>query len=357
MEKSFENQVADKVRSAFGNSARLLSLKTLAGDASSRRYYRARLDGPTSPGTIVIMELAGNSLPLSSEELAIFDKPLEELPFLNLHRFLKQLKVRVPALYGQWVEEGIIFLEDLGDHSLWDWVSGLPVEQILGWYKKALDQLLLIQIQGTRGRDDSCIAFRQRFDFRLYMWEFDHFIEYGLEKRPGGKMSADAKRLLRTSFEEIASRLENEPPCLNHRDYHSWNLMIHEGDVAVIDFQDALLAPPQYDLASLLNDRETDRIIQPEMESLLLDYYLKRREQMGEKSVPPDAFIEGYVLSALQRDFKVVGRFYYLDLVKSKPGYKKYIPPTLRRLRRNLDRVPRFKKLIPILASEFEEFR
>lgn len=357
MEESFEKRVADKIRSAFGNSAGLMSLKALAGDASSRRYYRARVAGPISPGTIIIMELAGSSLPLSSEELAIFDKPLEELPFLNLHRFLEQLKVRVPALYGQWVEEGIIFLEDLGDHSLWDWVRELPVAEVLKWYKKAIDQLLLIQIEGTRARDDSCIAFRQRFDFRLYMWEFDHFIEYGLEKRPGGKISKADKSLLRMSFEEIASRLENEPPCLNHRDYHSWNLMIHKDDVAVIDFQDALLAPPQYDLASLLNDRETDRIIQPDMESLLLNYYLKRREEMGEKPVKQDEFIEGYILSALQRDFKVVGRFHYLDLVKGKPGYKKYIPPTLKRLRRNLDRLPRFRKLIPILASEFEEMR
>jgi hypothetical protein len=133
--------------------------------------------------------------------------------------------------------------------------------------------------------------------------------------------------------------------------------MIHKDDVAVIDFQDALLAPPQYDLASLLNDRETDRIIQPDMESLLLNYYLKRRQEMGEKPVKRDEFIEGYILSALQRDFKVVGRFHYLDLVKGKPGYKKYIPPTLKRLRRNLDRVPKFRKLIPILASEFEEMR
>jgi aminoglycoside/choline kinase family phosphotransferase len=93
------------------------------------------------------------------------------------------------------------------------------------------------------------------------------------------------------------------------------------------------------------------------LEDHLLDYYLSKREELGAKRIGRDEFVEGYVLSALQRDFKVVGRFYYLDLVKGKPGYKKYIPPTLKRLRRNLDRAPRFKNLIPILATEFEEMR
>jgi hypothetical protein len=357
VEQSFEELAADKIRTAFGSGARLLSLKALAGDASSRRYYRAFLDGAPSSRSIIIMQLTGSSLPLSSEELAIFQEPPKELPFLNLHRFLEQINVRVPKLYGHWFEDGIILLEDLGDCSLWDRVQGLPNAEILNWYEKAIDQLLMIQVEGTRRRNDSCIAFQQCFDFRLYMWEFDHFIEYGLEKRPGGEISHRDKERLRKSFEEIATHLENQPPFLNHRDYHSWNLMVHKSEVAVIDFQDALLAPLQYDLASLLNDRETDRAIQPDMEAHLLDYYLKKREEKGERRVNRDEFFESYILSALQRDFKVVGRFYYLDLVKGKPGYKKYIPITLKRLSRNLDRLPRFRKLIPILASHFEEMR
>lgn len=357
MKRNLEKLVGDKIHIAFGSGARLLFLHPLAGDASSRRYYRVFLDGPQSPRSVIIMELAGSSLPLSSEELAIFREPPKELPFLNLHRFLKQLGVKVPALYGQWVEEGLIFLEDLGDRSLWDQVQGLSAAEVIEWYEKAIDQLLLIQIEGTRRGDDSCVAFQQRFDFRLYMWEFDHFIDYGLEKRPGKKLSAGDKEKLRKSFEAMATYLASQRPVLNHRDYHSWNLMVHDGEIAVIDFQDALLAPAQYDLASLLNDRETDRIIQPDIEARLLDYYVRRREAMGEKPVDQEEFLKAYVLSVLQRDFKVVGRFYYLDLVKGKPGYKQYIPPTLRRLRRNLERVPRFSRLVPVLASHFEEMR
>src|SRR5947207_4511449 len=106
------------------------------------------------------------------------------------------------------------------------------------------------------------------------MWEFDHFIEYGLIERPGVQVSMSATEELRKIFADIAHRFESQPPCLNHRDYHSWNLMVHNDVVAVIDFQDALLAPPQYDLASLLNDRVTDSIIRPDLEAQLLRYYL-----------------------------------------------------------------------------------
>jgi hypothetical protein len=350
-----EKLVAEKIRLVLGDQAGLRSLTPLAGDASSRRYHRAKLQG--KPGSVIVMELAGNSLPLSSEELAVFSQPLKELPFLNVHRFLQQLNVRVPALYGGWADEGIVLLEDLGDLSLWDFVQKLPAAETLQWYERALDQLLLIHLEGTRRQDASCIAFQQRFDFRLYTWEFEHFIEWGLEKRPGGKVGGGDKGELRKSFEQMAHRLDGLSPCLSHRDFHSWNLMVRRGEVAVIDFQDALLAPPQYDLASLLNDRETDSVVRPEMENHLLDYYLRRRREMGAAEVPRDEFLDDYILSALQRDFKVVGRFYYLDLVKGKPGYKKYIPPTLKRLRRNLERAPRFKHLIPILAAEFEEMQ
>ena len=304
------------------------------------------------------MELPGGSvLPLSSEELAVFKEPLKELPFLNMHGFLSRIGVRVPRLYGQSIEEGLLFLEDLGDVALWDKVQGLPPSAVLGWYQKAIDELLLLQTRGTRERDDSCIGFQQRFDFRLYMWEFDHFLEYGLEKRAGTAIPRTQLQELRNTFVGIAKRLDGLPPCLNHRDYHSWNLMIHDDAVAVIDFQDALLAPPQYDLASLLNDRITDSVIKPDLEEKLVGYYVDRRTEMEKQPIRRDEFIETYLLSAIQRDLKVVGRFHYLDVVKGKTAYKKFIPPTVRRLKRNFARLPQTQRLIPILAEHYEEMR
>jgi len=351
----FTQLISDKIQIAFGSNATFETIAPLAGDASSRRYYRAELSGAALPRSMIVMELpAGSGLPLSSEELAIFKEGPKELPFLNVHRFLSQIGVAVPMLYGRWESEGILFLEDLGDAALWDRVQGLDDADVAHWYRKAIDELLKLQVLGTERRDESCIAFHQRFDFNLYMWEFEHFIEYGLEKRPGTRVSPEETAKLRKTFAQIAQLLDRRTPCLNHRDYHSWNLMIHDSCVRVIDFQDALLAPPQYDLASLLNDRITDSVIKVNLEEQLVRYYIDQRRQLGASAESDDEFFEIYRLSAIQRDLKVVGRFYYLDQVKGKPGYMKFVPPTVRRLKRNLAQTPQTKAILPLLEQYFE---
>jgi len=347
--------ITGKIKSVFGAHTELTALAPLAGDASSRRYYRASLSGHGAPLSLVVMELpAGSVLPLSSEELAIFKEGPKELPFLNVHRFLDRIGVRVPKLYGQWESEGILFLEDLGNTALWDRVQGLTEAETIAWYQKAIDELLKLHVRGTGARDDSCIAFQQRFDLKLYRWEFEHFIEWGLEKRPGAKVAAATIQELRKTFAAIADILDRQPACLYHRDYHSWNLMIHQETVRVIDFQDALLAPAQYDLASLLNDRVTDSVVNPLIEEQLIRYYVERKSALEKRTIARDEFSEIYLLSAIQRDLKVVGRFYYLDLVKGKPGYMKFIAPTVRRLKRNLPRTARTKNILPLLAEPFE---
>ena len=355
MTDEFRQLLCDKLHAAFGAGTALHSLASLAGDASSRRYYRAFLRAPGAPKSMIVMKLpAGSGLPLSSEELAIFKEGPRELPFLNVHRFLSKIGVKVPAIYGHWEDERIVLLEDLGDTALWDQVQGLADDQVLTWYRKAIDELLILHTRGTQSRNASCIAFQQRFDAKLYLWEFEHFIEWGLEKRPGAMLTAGTIETLRQQFSQIAAILDRRSACLSHRDYHSWNLMIHNDAVRVIDFQDALLAPPQYDLASLLNDRITDSVVRPHLEERLVRYYIDKSCDLDGRALEIDEFFEIYRLSAIQRDLKVVGRFYYLDLVKGKPGYRKFIAPTARRLMRNFDQTPQTRKILPLLREHFE---
>jgi len=347
--------IAEKTRLIFGRDTTVTDITALPGDASTRRYYRVSLNGPRAPTSLMAMRLpAGSALPLSSEELAVFKEELKELPFINMHRFLDRIGVRVPKIYGEWVADGILLLEDLGDTPLWDRVQGLPPSEVVAWYKKAIDELLRLQVGGTKNRDDSCFAFQQRFDEKLYVWELEHFIEWGLEKRSGAAVTSKTVAALRTIFAAMARTLDRQPPCLNHRDYHSWNLMIHDEAVCVIDFQDALLAPAQYDLASLLNDRITDAVIQPPIEQELVAYYLENSIDLTGRNRSREEFFEIYRLSAIQRDLKVIGRFYFLDQVKGKPAYLKFIPPTVKRLRRNLAQVTQTQPLLPLLSETFE---
>lgn len=356
MALSIDQLISEKVAVLFSSQAAVTAIAALPGDASSRRYYRVQLAGNGVPPSLMAMQLPeGSGLPISSEELAVFKDAPRELPFLNVHRFLDGVGVRVPKIHGQWETDGLILLEDLGDTALWDRVQGLAEGEVIGWYRKAIDELLRLQIAGTARRDDRCIAFQQRFDQKLYHWEFEHFIEWGLEKRPGAQVDPRAIVTLRECFAAIAAELDRQPACLNHRDYHSWNLMIHGGAVCVIDFQDALLAPPQYDLASLLNDRITDSVVTPAIEQELVEYYRENFDRQSGRTLARQEFLDIYRLSVIQRDLKVVGRFYYLDLVKGKPGYLKFIPPMVRRLRRNLAQVARTKTILPLLEKHFEE--
>jgi hypothetical protein len=299
------------------------------------------------------MLLAGSGLALSSDELGVFAAPPKELPYLNLHAFLEPLGVRVPRVYFDGQSDGFILLEDIGDVALRDAAAGLPAAEVQRLYQRAIDQLVLLQVDGTRRRNGRCIAFQQRFDKRLFLWEFEHFIEWGLEKRTGTSLSATEGTELRAAFERIASRLDRAPAFLNHRDYHSWNLFVHAGEIRVIDFQDALLAPASYDLETLLNDRDTPMVITPELEHTLVEYYRAAWHGHGGPALSRDTLWEEYNLCLLQKASKVVGRFFFLALEKGKPGYLRYIPPTLATLRRVLDRLPDYRRLEQILADRF----
>ncbi len=337
------------IRTRFGSSAVLTAVETLAGDASTRRYERLRLGGSGVPATTVAMLLADRGIAMSSDELAVFKEAPRELPYLNVHRFLVGLGLNVPEVYLDASEQGILLLEDIGDIALWDAVQGASPERILRLYRQAIEQLLLIQVEGSRHADIGCIAFQQSFDARLFEWELEHFLEFGIEKGLQQPLPERDAAVLREHFKEIARQLDAQPRFLNHRDYHSWNLYVQGDVIRVIDFQDALLAPAPYDLATLLGDRDTPQVISPEIEAQLLEEYAHRWNERSEHRLDRRELEHTYFLCALQKALKVVGRFHYLNLVKGKPGYMRYLPSTVRQVLRLLPRFPEHKAMADVL--------
>lgn len=354
MDIHLRQAIDSAVATVWGHDAQVSRSVPLTGDASSRSYVRLSIQG-NAPPTAVVMVLAGSALPLSSDELAVFAEPLKELPYLNVFRFLQPLGVHVPELYYDGHKDGFLLLEDIGDLPLREAAESLSATEVEHLYRRAIDQLLLLQIEGTRHRDSSCIAFQQRFDERLFLWEFEHFIEWGLEKREGRPLSSVEGQTLRTLFAQIAARLDQTPCFLNHRDYHSWNLFVQHDTIRVIDFQDALLAPATYDLATLLNDRDTPTVITPDLERSLVDYYGMSWRQRGGDSFSSEQLWEEYNLCLLQKACKVVGRFHYLELEKGKSGYMRYVPPTLATIRRVLARLPQYERLQELITAHFPE--
>ena len=139
---------------------------------------------------------------------------------------------------------------------------------------------------------------------------------------------------------------------LCHRDYHSRNLMLHDDRLYIIDFQDARMGPDTYDLVSLLRDSYVDLPEQTVNELIAYFLALKGTTDPMQETV----FRERFDLMALQRNLKALGTFGYQTTARRNPVYIQYIPRTLRYVRDNLGRHPRFPPA-RLLAAHVEEFR
>jgi N-acetylmuramate 1-kinase len=153
----------------------------------------------------------------------------------------------------------------------------------------------------------------------------------------------------------IVEELAAEPRVLCHRDYHSRNLMLHDGSLYIIDFQDARMGPDTYDLVSLLRDSYVD-ITDRDLDELIA-YFLALKTSDGDVGAGEDEFRRRFDLMALQRNLKALGTFGYQTLTRRNTVYIQYIPRTLRYVRTNLDKYPRFDRLRELLATHVEELR
>ena len=176
-----------------------------------------------------------------------------EDPFLDVQRYLRSIGVRVPdvvAFFQDDPQGGLMVLEDLGDDMLETRLRA--GEDRAPLYEKAIDQLAMLRATAEQ-RPGGCVAFTRSFDADLYRWELEHFVEWGLEAWKGARLSPAERELCDREFDRIARTLEAEPKGFTHRDYQSRNIMVlPSGEQAVIDFQDALLGPREYDLVALL---------------------------------------------------------------------------------------------------------
>jgi len=345
---SLETEIARLVRRAWKEGVRVLGVRPLAGDASSRSYFRVELAGAPWP-TAVLLKQSGSGLSISSDELSSISEPVKEMPFLNVQRYLRENGIAVPEVYAADSERGLALLEDVGDTTLWDACSG---GDVLGLFRSAVDELVALERAGEDRPDPECIAFQQRFDARLFLWELDHFLEYGFA---GRALAAADRTALRRRFEELAEELADGPSTIAHRDYHSWNLFVRDGRIRVIDFQDALVAPVPYDLATLLNDRATPTRVTPALEQQLVAHFCRRRAESGGEEAAPQVFLARYFRFVLQKSFKIIGRFQYLETVKGKHGYVAMLPHTYATVRRCFENLPDLADLHGLLARSFPE--
>jgi hypothetical protein len=318
-------------------------VQKLKGDASSRSYYRVA-DDKTS---YVVMVMPADA---SKSDEVTKGGPPPELPFINVHRYLNGLGVRVPRIHDYDAPAGLMLLEDLTDATFESALSPTTTE---GLYAKAVDLLALLRARADQHPDPGCLAFTRSFDRDLYRWELDHFYIWGLVARTGRQPTTPEREILDRAFDTISARLAELPKGFTHRDYQSRNLMVTNGELVVIDFQDALQGPRQYDLVALLRDSYVE-LERPFVEKMVLRY-VDQLKTHGVDAGDPAEFLKTFDLLTIQRKLKDGGRFVFIDQVKKNPSFLPSIPASFRYVRDALPAQPEFAELAEVLARYVPE--
>ena len=347
--------IAKAIETHFPPGRVLQTMTALAGDASNRRYFRATVTGGP-PHSVIIMQLAEpEGFKQSEEAVSGAGHQISELPFVNVRSHLANVKIPVPTLYFYDQSSGLLYLEDFGDVTLAEAVGRTDPSSVESRYKQAIDVLVQIQVHATIPADPKCVAFHRSFDVPLLMWEFDHFLEYGVERRRGVSLSGTDGVAIRGVFEKIANELASQSRVFTHRDYHSRNLMVDGQRLGVIDFQDALMGPATYDLASLLRDAyiQLDDTLVDE----LVEYYLDQLSDRQVGWINRAGFCRLFDLMSIQRNLKAAGRFVYIDRVKGNPKFLADIPRVLGYVKRNLEKYPELVTLRKHLSPHVPELQ
>lgn len=309
------------------------NIEKLTGDASTRKYYRIWTQ--------------------KTSYVACLDNPStdaqEEPTFLKLQRVLHAEKVRVPLIHDKELTTGYILEEDLGDVTFLKEISQInTLKEEYDFYVKAIDLMHSIHKIDTKKYNDEPFT-KLAFDTEKLYAEMEFTKKYFLKLYLGLDVSSTAIDILYARLYEMCFEISSEPRTLVHRDYHSRNLMIKDGEQIVIDFQDARMGTPLYDLVSLLEDcyYQIDEVNKKK----LISYYYDTCFKKFDSSKNFDQFKSLYDMMTIQRVFKAIGSFAYIYADRKDLRYVKYIGYAFEKVRSIMLNHEHFSKERKILSS------
>ena len=332
---STQEQLAHLYNATFGHQP--AHIRTLRADGSNRQLYR--LSGPDGPSVV------GVHGPDAGENRA----------FVAFSRRLRGADLPVPQVYAFDEDHHIYLEEDLGEHTLYDRLSGLRTgdafpEAILPAYREAVRLLPRFQVIGGRVIDFSLSMPRAEFDRRSMLWDL-HYFKYMFLKLTG--VQFDEERL-EDDFERLIDFLLEAPiEHFLYRDFQSRNIMVPGDDpqgpeLWFIDYQGGRRGALQYDIASLLYDAKAN--IPEGIRSELLGLYLEHLSEL----LPLDRqeFLRLFPGFVLIRALQAMGAYGYRGLYEGKAHFVASIPYGVRNVLTLLN--GDFPIQLPELAETFE---
>ncbi|MEQ8482837.1 MAG: phosphotransferase [Pseudomonadales bacterium] len=296
MDAAFRQWV-DRRLAELGGSAG--AWEPLPAEASHRRFYRVRVIDAVSTPSVVAMT--------SPPDLERNDA------FEHLAGVFLAAGIGVPEIHAIDRGRGYLLLSDLGGHHLIDAYRQPGAEAVL---PAAIDTLIRLQQVSDPGITPYT---RQRFQDELAIYR-----QWCLD----ALLALPAPAGLDAAFALLVDATDAQPRCCVHRDFHSRNLLLGgDGGIGVVDFQDALIGPATYDLASLLRDCY-HRFEEAEV-ARWRDHYLARTPLPVDRAT----FARDLDFVALQRQLKAVGIFARLKLRDGRDTHLAHIVPVLARIR------------------------
>lgn len=247
--------------------------------------------------------------------------------FVAIDELIRAKGFAAPELKAQDLDEGLLLIEHFGDEGIID-ENRVPITER---YMAAIEFLAAFhscEFENTVKLKSGETYQIPTYDEEAILIEADLLLQWYAPSQSGAKIT-DAQA---TQFEEIwrgyAKKIQSYEPSLVMRDYHSPNILwrAHEtgaNRIGVIDFQDAVIGPTAYDVASLAQDARVD--VSKELETHLLNHYIKCRTAQ-DNGFDESIFRESYAIMAAQRATKILGIFIRLNERDGKPAYLKHLP-------------------------------
>ena len=281
----------------------------LAGDASNRTYYR--LGDYASGESAVLMD-------------APPEKGEDTRPFVKVARFLTGIGLSAPEVLHTDEENGFLLIEDLGD-DLFARVVKLDPQSEKSLYEAATDTLVALH---SHAPPVDLSAYSKNVMSDMAVLAFDWYAD------GAGCGDTRARQELYATMLDVLEEHANDTSVLIQRDYHAENLLWlpqrpSGARVGLLDFQDAMLGHPAYDLVSLLQDARRD--VSPELESDMLARFVTATGN------DRTAFKAAYACLGAQRNLRIIGVFARLCIRDGKPGYIDFIPRVWGYLQRDLE--------------------
>lgn len=310
----------------------------LQGDASTRAYERLVRPETGASAILMIAPKRPDGPPVRAgkpySQIARLAEDVQ--PFIAIARGLEARGFSAPAIYGADIKSGLIVLEDLGTEGVAE--AGVPIEERYLAAVAALAALHQFQLPHTLPIAEGGSHTIPRYDMDALLIEVDLLLDWYLPHMGQHALSMSA----RLSFTELWTRtlaaVLAAPVTWTLRDYHSPNLIWlpeREGiqKVGLLDFQDCVLGPPAYDVASLAQDARLD--VPDDLELKLISHYVRLR-RVADPAFDTGAFARSYAIMGAQRATKIMGIFARLNHRDGKPQYLKHLPRIERNVRRCL---------------------